>query len=70
MAIPKTPNETWSVLLLYDEGRLGYGGMFGCKTREEAEAWLERAFDWKRTWFMLPSACIWQGYMPAGLLRQ
>jgi hypothetical protein len=52
----------WTAMIEYDEGRLGHAGCFGMKSREEAIAWLDRAFDWKRCWFMLPSC--WIKYEP------
>jgi len=55
--VPST-SPKWMAMILYDEGRLGYAGIFGCKSREEAIAWLERAFNWKLCWFLKPSCYI------------
>lgn len=48
----------WSAGIDYDEGRIGKVAMFGLKSREDAVAWLERAFNWKRCWYMSPSMWI------------
>ena len=48
----------WSATILYDEGRLGRAGIYGLKSREEAIAWLDRAFNWKLCWYLLPSVSI------------
>lgn len=50
----------WSAGINYDEGRCGHAAAFGLKSREEAIAWLERAFSWDRCWYLLPSCWIKQ----------
>ena len=47
--------DGWVPIIEYDEGRLGKSIIFGIKTREEAIAWLTRAFDWNLCWYLLPS---------------
>jgi hypothetical protein len=48
----------WSAGFDYDEGRLGCSACYGFRTRAEAIAWLERAFDWKLCWYMMPSCWV------------
>lgn len=50
----------WSAHIEYDQGRCGHAACLGLKTREEAIAWLERAFIWKLCWYLSPSVYIRQ----------
>lgn len=45
-------------MIEYDERRLGYAGIYGLASREEAIAWLQKAFDWRLCWYMAPSCRI------------
>jgi hypothetical protein len=45
----------WSAFVEYDSRRLGSVGCRGLNSREEAIAWLQRGWDWKRCYFMSPS---------------
>lgn len=45
----------WAAGVSYDEGRLGGIGVYGLRSREEAIEWLNKGFDWKRCFYMLPA---------------
>lgn len=48
----------WSAGIDFDQRRLGHCAIFGLKSRDEAIAWLERAFSWERSWYLMPSCWI------------
>jgi len=50
----------WKAVIFYDQGRLGHAACFGLKTREDAIAWLDRAFSWDLCSYKLPSCWIEQ----------
>lgn len=37
----------WAAMILYDEGRLGYVGCYGLKSKDDAIAWLNRPREWE-----------------------
>ena len=50
----------WSAGIDYSDRRLGHASIFGLDSREEAIAWLERAFIEKLVWYKEPSVWIRQ----------
>jgi hypothetical protein len=47
----------WSAGIVYAEG-CGYASIFGLNSREDAIAWLEKAFNWRLCWYLEPSVWI------------
>ena len=47
----------WAAGILYDEGRCGSAGIYGVASREEAIAWLDKAFN-PRNLYLAPSCWI------------
>ena len=50
----------WSAGIDYADRLCGSASIYGLKSREEAIAWLERAFVWRLCWYLEPSVWIRQ----------
>ena len=48
-------SSTWSAHVEYDQSRCGSIRCFGLKSREEAIAWLNKGYDWRLCWYLLPA---------------
>ena len=52
--------DKWSAGIDYDDRRLGHASIYGLRSREEAVAWLQRAFVKELVWYKQPSCWIRQ----------